>query len=79
MRRRGRSRNTVTMPPRLSYEIREAVVQACGKAFWLRDPLRGFLLSCDVPLEMLDRYADEAKFKIARHVLAELDGMGDEG
>lgn len=67
------------MPDRLPYEIREAVVQACGKAFWLKDPLRAFLAGCGVPVEMLDRYGDEAKFKIARHVLAELDGLADDG
>src|SRR5207245_1045292 len=31
------------------------------------------------PAELYDRYADESKFKIARHVLAELDSLGDEG
>lgn len=63
----------------LSYEIREAVVTVCGKAFWYRDPLRSFFLSCGVPTSVYDRYADESKYKIARGVLADLDAMGDEG
>lgn len=67
------------MSSRLPFEIREAVVAVCGKAFWLKDPFRGFLISCGVPVDVYDRYADESKFKIARHVLAELDSMGDEG
>ncbi|PYN85555.1 MAG: restriction endonuclease [Candidatus Rokuibacteriota bacterium] len=67
------------MSTRLPFEIREAVVQVCGKAFWLKDPFRGFLLSCGVPPAVYDRYSDESKFKIARHVLAEMDAMGEEG
>lgn len=67
------------MNTRLPFEIREAVVQVCGKAFWLKDPFRTFLLSCGVPAEMYDRFADESKYKIIRHVLAELDALGEQG
>lgn len=67
------------MADRISFELREAVVAVCGKAFWLKDPFRALLLSCGVPAALYDRYAEESKFKIARHVLAELDGTGDEG
>lgn len=55
------------------------MVTALGKVFWLKDPFRAFLLAAGVPREVVDRYADEPKFKIARHVLAELDAQGDEG
>jgi len=64
---------------RLPFEIREAVVQVCGKAFWLKDPLRSFLISVGVPRDLYDRFADESKYKIARHILGELEAMGDEG
>lgn len=67
------------MKPKLSFELREAIVSVCGKVFWLKDPFRAFLLSCGVPQEMYDRYADESKYKIARHILSDLDTMGDEG
>jgi hypothetical protein len=67
------------MAARLPFEIREAVVAVCGKAFWLKDPFRAFMLSAGVPPETYDRYADESKFKIARHVLADLDTMGEDG
>jgi len=30
------------MSSRLPFEIREAVVAVCGKAFWLKDPFRAF-------------------------------------
>src|SRR5258706_9854056 len=67
------------MSNRLPFEIREAVVSVCGKCFWLKDPFRAFMLSCGVSAELYDRFADESKYKIARHVLSELDGLDDEG
>ena len=67
------------MLERLPYEIKEAVIQVCGKAFWLKDPFRSFLLSAGVPPEIYDRFADEIKYKIIRHVLAELKALGEEG
>lgn len=63
----------------LPYEVREAVVQVCGRAFWLKDPLRGFFLSAGVPAHVYDRYSEEPKYKLARHVLGDLDSMGDDG
>jgi hypothetical protein len=63
----------------IPFDIREAVVQACGKAFWLKDPFRGFLLSAGVPSHVYDRYAEESKYKIARHVLSDLDDRGEDG
>lgn len=67
------------MSNRLPYEMREAMIAVCGRAFWLKGPLRDFLASSGVPTAILDRYAHEHKFPMARHVLAELDAMGDEG
>ena len=62
------------MTDRLPFQIREAIVKALGKAFHYKDPFRAFLLSCGVPHTTYDRYGDEPKFKIARHILADLDG-----
>lgn len=67
------------MTERLPFDIREAVVQVCGTAFWLKDPLKSLLLAAGVPVEMYERYAEESKFKIARHLLSELDDRGEEG
>lgn len=67
------------MQTRLPFQVREAIVEVCGKAFWLKDPLKSLMLSAGVPPELYERYSDESKFKIARHVLSELDAMGDEG
>lgn len=67
------------MVDRLPFEIKEAVIKVCGKAFWLKDPFRSFLLSAGVPAEIYDRFADESKYKIARHVLGELESLGEDG
>ena len=63
----------------LPFEVREAVVSVSGKCFWYKDPFRDFLLGCGVAPELYQRYSEESKFKIARHLLAELDSMGDDG
>jgi hypothetical protein len=67
------------MTEKVPFQIREAIVSVCGKAFWLKDPFRTFLLSCGVPASIYDRFADESKYKIARHILAELDAMHEDG
>lgn len=67
------------MSNRLPFEIREAVVSVCGKCFWLKDPFRAFMLTSGVPVELYDRFAEESKYKIARHILSELDGREEEG
>ena len=67
------------MQKRLPFEIRQALVNVCGRSFHYKDAFRDFLLSCGVPAEMYDRYSDESKFKIARHILSDLDSMGDDG
>lgn len=67
------------MSPGLPFEIREAVVQVCGKAFWYKDPLKSFLVDAGVPVQIIEKWWDESKFKLARHVLSELDALGDPG
>lgn len=67
------------MTNRLPYEIREAMIQTCGKAFWYKDPLRAFLVSAGVSTDLVSRYAAESKFPMVRHILSELDEKGDDG
>lgn len=67
------------MPESIPFEIRESIVEVCGRAFWLKDKLRNFLTSAGVPAALYDKYAAEPKFKIARSLLADLEAMGDEG
>lgn len=67
------------MSDRLPFEIREAMIKVCGKAFWYKDPLKSLLLQAGVPVPLYERYADESKFKIVRHILGELDQRGQSG
>ncbi len=63
----------------LPFAVREAVVEVCGKAFWLKDPLKALMVSAGLRPSIFDQYAGESKFRIARNVLSELDAMGEEG
>lgn len=67
------------MSERLPFEIREAIIQTCGRAFWYKDPLRSFLAAAGVSAELIARYAADSKFPMMRNILAELDAQGDEG
>jgi len=67
------------MTSKLPFEIREAVVSVCGKVFWLKDPFKAFLLSCGVSQDLYECFSDESKYKITRHIIAELDSQGEEG
>lgn len=67
------------MARNLPFEIREAVVSACGKLFWLEDLFPAFLLSSGVSPDMYDRFGGEPKYKIVRHILSKLDPTGEAG
>jgi hypothetical protein len=73
------ARYALPVQTRLPFEVREAIVEVCGKAFWLKDPLKSLLVSGGVPVELVERYWDESKYKIVRHILSDLDAMGEEG
>ncbi len=40
------------MSSRLPFEIREAMIKVCGKAFWYKDPLKSLLLQAGVPVPL---------------------------
>ena len=52
------------MATRLPFDIREAIVDVCGKAFHYKDPFRHFMLACGVPPELYDRFSEDSKYKI---------------
>jgi hypothetical protein len=68
----------MTIPP-VSWALQEAVVQACGSAFWYKDPLRKMLVRAGVPGPLVNKYDGESKYKMVRGILAELDGHGEKG
>ncbi len=63
----------------LPQEVKNALIEVCGRAFWYKQPLFDMLARAGIPEEMYLRYEHEAKFKIARKLLADLEGMGDDG
>ena len=67
------------MASRLPFDIREGIVKVCGMAFHYKDRFRDFMLACGVPADLYERFAEESKYKITRHLLFELDSKGEEG
>lgn len=63
----------------LSWGLQEAVIHACGTAFWYKAPLRTLLVRAGVPAPLIVKYEGLSKFKMARGLLAELDSRGDPG
>lgn len=56
----------------LPYEILEQMIQCFGKCFHYKDPVASFMLSSDVPGQIINKYRDLPKFVWARRVLEEL-------
>jgi len=65
--------------PLLPFEIKNALVEVCGRAFWFKQPLFDVFARAGIPEALYLQHEDEAKFKIARHVIGELERMGEEG
>jgi len=63
----------------LSWALQEMVVQACGTAFWYKDPLRQLLARAGVPGPLMNKYGGESKYPMVRAILAELDARGEQG
>ncbi len=63
------------LPPR----VKEAVVEVCGKAYWYKDPLLSLMREAGVPDDIIVKYEEFSKYKIARNVLHDLELMGDDG
>lgn len=63
----------------LSFELDEAIIAACGTAFYYRSQVRALFLKAGVPPAMYDRYGEQSKFQAARGVLGELNALGTPG
>jgi hypothetical protein len=65
----------------LTFAVRQALIQACGKVFYYKGGLLELFVSAGVPAPMVQRYVDEGlvKFRIARNVLEDLDSRGSSG
>lgn len=69
------------MTDRLPTEVVEAAVTVCGRAFYLKAPLKTLMLAKGVPAPLWDRYdvPGNTKYSIARNVFADLDSRGADG
>ena len=63
----------------LPLDVKEAIIQVCGRAFWFKQPLFDMFARSGISEDVYLKYEQEAKFKIARQVLGDLEFLGDEG
>ena len=66
-------------PKLLPHDVKEALIEVCGRSFWYKQPLFDVFARAGVPEELYVQYEDEAKFKIARKTLGDLERKGAEG
>jgi len=64
---------------RLPYQVKEALISVCGKAFWLKQPLINIMLEAGVQEELIHQFEDQSKFKMVRNILSVLERAGAEG
>ncbi len=63
----------------ISYDLRQAVIQCCGKVFHYKGDLKDLLLRCGISEGVWRKYEQLEKFKIARSILSDLDAAGVNG
>ena len=63
----------------LPYDVKDALIQVCGRAFWYKQPLFDMFARAGIPEDIYLKYEPEAKFKIARQVLGDLESLGEDG
>ncbi len=64
---------------RLPIEIKNALINVCGRSFWYKQPLFDMFARAGIPEEIYLRYEHEPKFKVARQLLNDLESMGEDG
>lgn len=63
----------------LPLDVKNALIEVCGRSFWYKQPLFDILARAGIPEDLYFKYEHEAKFKIARQLLGDLEQMGEEG
>lgn len=63
----------------LPHAVKNALIEVCGRAFWYKQPLFDIFARAGIPEDLYLKYEHEAKFKIGRLLLGDLEQMGDEG
>lgn len=63
----------------LPHDVKAALIEVCGRAFWYKQPLFDMFDRAGIPEDLYIKYESEAKFTIARKVIADLERMDEEG
>src|SRR5262245_10899261 len=63
----------------LPIQVKNALIEACGRCFWYKQPLFDVFARAGIPEDLYLQYEHEAKFKIARQLLGDLERMDEEG
>src|ERR1035437_9924424 len=63
---------------KMSYDIRQKVIEIAGNCFWYWDNFHSFLESSGVKKEHYLRYAGENKYKMMRNIITDLEERNDE-
>ncbi len=63
----------------LPHAVKNALIEVCGRSFWYKQPLFDMFARAGIPEDLYLKYEHEAKFKIGRLLLGDLEQMGDEG
>jgi hypothetical protein len=64
---------------RMQFDIKNALIDVCGRSFWYKQPLFDLFARAGLPEEMYLKYEHEPKFKLARQLIGDLESMGEDG
>jgi hypothetical protein len=65
------------MMKKLSFELKNKLIEIGGNCFWFRQNYQGFFESCGIKRDHYLRYKDENKYSIMRNILSDLEEKGD--
>jgi len=63
----------------LPADVKNCLIEVCGRCFWYKQPLFEMFARAGIPEDMYLKYEHEPKFKIARQLLSDLEKAGDDG
>lgn len=63
------------LPP----DVKSALIEVCGRCFWYKQPLFDMFARAGIAEDAYLKYEHEAKFKIGRLLLGDLEEAGDDG
>lgn len=63
----------------LPHPVKNALIEVCGRSFWYKQPLFDMFARAGIPEDLYLKYEHEAKFKIGRQLIGDLEQMGEEG